>query len=157
MYKAIIISLSTFIFTTSSRSQHLEGIYIGRHLDQTVEQARQKEYKLKRLSDQYAEFQMKQNGEEKTAKLYASPQSKTVWFGTVSFCENRSRSGIKRDFRNMSQAFRLKYGTPCKIRKKEIVWDNGYEFVILEQNKDHLLHTLVSTSAFCKTTSEYKD
>lgn len=150
--KHFILSVVVLMITsTTTFSQKIGKAYIGLSLDETVEQCKSIGHVLIDRGDDYAKFVTTDNMK---LVMFASPKSKTVWFGVLSFGEG-SKSHIKETFLTTYKLVKEAYGEPYMKRRKVMRWDVGASYVYIEKTKINVKYTVINSAAFHKIESEY--
>jgi len=149
----VMMITSTFTF-----SQHIGKVYIGNSMEKTIEQCNELGYELVTKDKDYLKFFVPNNNEtydfDITLLLFASPESKTIWFGVMTF-DTENKKEKKMLFRSMSSLLEGKHGNPYQKRRKSIKWDTGHSFVYIENTKKGVKYTVISTGSFFKVEGEY--
>jgi hypothetical protein len=137
-----------------SSAQFIEQVYIGESLEKTIKLGKERGHEYLETKGDVASFCVVSQLGIARLNIFASPESKTVWFGTSNYSsENRQKN--KEKFEKIEQIFKEKYGEPYKIKRKEISWDNGHAYIILKRKKNYVQYSVVSTGAFHKTMNEF--
>jgi hypothetical protein len=135
-------------------AQFIEEVYIGESLEKTIELAKKRGHEFLETKGDVASFCVVSQMGTARLNVFASPESKTVWFGKSYYgSENRQKNNEK--FEKIKQICYKKFGDPYNSKKKTISWDNGYYLVDLVKKKTHVEYTVISTGAFNKTKDEY--
>jgi hypothetical protein len=146
-----IILISTYQF---SSAQFIEQVYIGESLEKTIELGKQRGHEYLETNGDIASFCVVNELGSARLSIFASPKTKTVWFGTSNYyTENKKQ--INEKFNLIKQSLYDKYGEPYKTKKKKIYWDIGHCMITLEKKKDYVQNTVISTGAFFKTKDEF--
>jgi len=146
-----IILITSYQF---SSAQFIEQVYIGESLEKTIELGKERGHEYLETKGDVASFCVVSQLGTARLNVFASPESKTVWFGTSNY-GSESRQKNKEKFEKIEQIFKEKYGDPYKIKRKEISWDNGHAYIILERKKKYVQYSVISTGAFHKTMNEF--
>jgi hypothetical protein len=157
--KHFILSVVVLMITsTTTFAQHIGKAYIGLSLDETIEQCMSVGYEFVEKGDDCATFLIPNNIHEYdvdvTLVMYASPATKTVWFGIMKFSAN-SKKEAKATFFSVNRAITEKFGNPDKKRRKVFSWTTGYSIIDVQLERTRVSYTVISTGAFNKIESEY--
>ena len=149
----VMMITSTFTF-----SQHIGGVYIGLSPDSTIELCESLGYEFIEQDNVKLKFIAPNNNLmydfDVELNMYFSPESKTVWFGTITYTNDNKRE-VKKEFLNMFKTLKQTLGKPYKVRRKEIDWDNGHAIISIERGDGYFKYTVISTGAFNKVLNEY--
>jgi len=157
--KKLLFVTMVMMITSTTFSQHIGKAYIGLSLDETIKQCKEVGYELVVKDDDYAKFLIPNNNElydlDIRLIMYASPKSKTVWFGTMTFDANNKKEA-KLTFLSIAKSIKEKLGDAYEKRRKCFKWDVGHAFVIVERDKNfRVKYTVISPGRFNKIESEY--
>jgi hypothetical protein len=142
------------VFYQFTSAQFIEQVYIGESLEKTIELGKERGHEYLETKGDIASFCVVSHLGTARLNVFASPESKTVWFGTSNYITESKQENIDK-FEKIKQMINEKYGDPYQIKRKEISWDNGHAFIILKKKKKYVQYSVVSTGAFHKTMNEF--
>jgi len=156
--KKLLFVLVMMITSTFTFSQQINKNYLGRSLSKNISHYKSLNYEFVKEESFYAKFLVPNNNEtydfDINLILFASPESKTVWFGVMTF-DTENKKEKKAKFSSMMEEMKEKYGKPYEKRRKVVKWEvNGY-LVYVENLKSGVKYTLIDQHAYSKISSEY--
>lgn len=156
--KKLLFVTMVMMITSTTFSQHIGKAYIGLSLDETIEQCKKEGYEFIEKGTDYAKFLVPNNGEvydfDIRLTMFASPDTKTVWFGTMTFNTNNKQEA-KLTFLDIVKLTRRKLGSPYKKSRKDFKWDVGNSLIYVEREKLKVKYTVISAGTYSKIESEY--
>jgi hypothetical protein len=156
--KHLILVVVMMITSTFTFSQDISKNYLGKSLNRNISHYKSLNYQFVEEDSFYAKFFVPNNNEtydfDITLLLFASPESKTVWFGIMTF-DTENKKEKKTKFSSMVKEMKKIYGKPYKKNRKVVKWDvNGY-LVYVENLKSGVKYTVINTETFFKVEGEF--